>query len=343
MIKEYLQMKSIWISNAADVPNPFVDSVNPMTASPEGPQPDDYGSAAERAELHESLRRSVREICERFPDAYWRKLDAERAYPEEFVRALTEAGFLSALIPEQYGGAGLGIAEASIILEEVNRSGATPAPAMPRCTSWGRCFGTAATRRSSGTFRTSPAVRLRLQAFAVSEPTTGSDTTQMKTMAVRKGDGVRGDRPEGVDLARGAFRPDAADGADDAARAGGQAQRRAVDAARGHAVGRRPWPDHPSDSHDDESRDHRVVLRRPRSAGREPDRRRGQGIPLPARRPQRRADSHCRGVRRRRPMVHRARDRGTRRTGACSAARLARIRACSFRSRARTSTSKRQI
>ena len=79
------------------------------------------------SELHTDLRTAVRELCSRFPDAYWRELDAQEAYPEEFVKALTEAGYLAALIPEELGGSGLGIAEASIILEEVNRSGGNSA------------------------------------------------------------------------------------------------------------------------------------------------------------------------------------------------------------------------
>src|SRR6185369_425826 len=75
-------------------------------------------------ETHSDLRSAVRELCRAFPDAYWRDLDARRAYPDAFVKALTEAGYLAALIPEEFGGAGLGIAEASVIMEEINRSGA---------------------------------------------------------------------------------------------------------------------------------------------------------------------------------------------------------------------------
>jgi acyl-CoA dehydrogenase len=86
--------------------------------------------------LHDSLRQNVREVCRRFPGAYWRDLDARRAYPEEFVSTLTRAGYLAALIPEQYGGAGLGITEAALILEEINKSGANALRAMRRCTSW---------------------------------------------------------------------------------------------------------------------------------------------------------------------------------------------------------------
>ncbi|MDQ3793800.1 MAG: acyl-CoA dehydrogenase family protein, partial [Actinomycetota bacterium] len=78
---------------------------------------------------YEELRSGVREVCERFSDDYWRRLDADRRYPEEFVRAMTEAGYLGALIPEEYGGMGLGISATTIILEEINRSGGNAQPA----------------------------------------------------------------------------------------------------------------------------------------------------------------------------------------------------------------------
>jgi acyl-CoA dehydrogenase len=145
-------------------------------------------STGDQAELHRSLRKSIREISARFPDAYWRRLDAERAYPEQFVRALTEAGYLAALIPAEYGGSGLGIAEAAVILEEINRCGGNAAACHAQMYIMGSLLrhGSDAQKRAylpgiaTGT--------LRLQAFGVSEPTTGSDTTQMKTMAVRHGD-----------------------------------------------------------------------------------------------------------------------------------------------------------
>ena len=76
------------------------------------------------SESHPELRAGVRDLCKNFPDTYWRELDAQRAYPDAFVKALTGAGYLAALIPEEYGGAGLSVAEASIIMEEINRSGA---------------------------------------------------------------------------------------------------------------------------------------------------------------------------------------------------------------------------
>jgi acyl-CoA dehydrogenase len=139
-------------------------------------------------ELHQDLRAAVRELCRAFPDAYWRELDQQRAYPEAFVKALTEAGYLAALIPEEYGGSGLGVGEASIILEEINRSGGNAGACHAQMYTMGTLLrhGSEAQKRAYLPRIASGA--LRLQAFGVSEPTTGSDTTQLKTMAVRKGD-----------------------------------------------------------------------------------------------------------------------------------------------------------
>ena len=141
---------------------------------------------AQSEETHQDLRAAVRDLCRSFPDAYWRELDARRAYPEAFVKALTDAGYLAALIPEEFGGSGLGMAEAAIIMEEINRAAPTRARAMRRCTRWARCCVMARrpeTRDSSKI--ASGALRLRLSGQRAD---TGSDTTQMKTMALRKGD-----------------------------------------------------------------------------------------------------------------------------------------------------------
>jgi acyl-CoA dehydrogenase len=139
-------------------------------------------------DLHKDLRAGVRELCRSFPDTYWRDLDARRAYPDAFVKALTDAGYLGALIPEEFGGSGLGVAEASIILEEVNRSGGNSGACHAQMYTMGTLLrhGSDAQKRSYLPQIASGA--LRLQAFGVSEPTTGSDTTQLKTTAVRKGD-----------------------------------------------------------------------------------------------------------------------------------------------------------
>ncbi len=142
----------------------------------------------DRAESHQQIRAAVRDLCSRFPGEYWRKLDEARAYPEEFVRALTDAGWLSALIPEEYGGAGLGITEASIILEEVNRSGANSGACHAQMYIMGTLLRHGSDAQKRRYLPDIAAGKLRLQSFAVTEPSTGSDTTRLKTMAVRKGD-----------------------------------------------------------------------------------------------------------------------------------------------------------
>ncbi|MCA0205069.1 acyl-CoA dehydrogenase family protein [Pararhodobacter sp.] len=134
------------------------------------------------------IRDAVRALCSQFPDEYHRRIDAERAYPEDFVEALTRAGWMAALIPEEYGGSGLGLTEASVIMEEINRSGGNS----------GACHGqmynmNTLIRHGSEDQRRRYLPRiasgeLRLQSMGVTEPTTGTDTTQLKTTAVRKGD-----------------------------------------------------------------------------------------------------------------------------------------------------------
>jgi len=153
-------------------------------------------TGAQHDDTHQDLRAAVRDLCRSFPDAYWRDLDARRAYPDAFVKALTEAGYLAALIPEEFGGSGLGMAEAAIIMEEINRSGANAGACHAQMYTMGTLLrhGSEAQKREYLPKIASGA--LRLQAFGVSEPTTGSDTTQMKTMATRKGDSfvVRGQK-----------------------------------------------------------------------------------------------------------------------------------------------------
>ncbi len=136
----------------------------------------------------EEIRAGVRALCAQYPDEYFRHIDAERGYPAEFVDALTTAGWLAALIPPQYGGSGLSLAEASVIMEEINRSGGNS----------GACHGqmyvmNVLVRHGTEQQRQHylPKIasgELRLQSMAVTEPTTGTDTTKLKTTAVRKGD-----------------------------------------------------------------------------------------------------------------------------------------------------------
>jgi acyl-CoA dehydrogenase len=139
-------------------------------------------------EPYPEIRSGVRALCAEFPDEYFRKIDAERAYPSAFVDALTKAGWLAALIPQEYGGSGLSLAEASVIMEEINRAGGNS----------GACHGqmyvmNVLVRHGSEAQKRNylPQIAsgaLRLQSMAVTEPSSGTDTTRLKTTAVRKGD-----------------------------------------------------------------------------------------------------------------------------------------------------------
>ena len=134
------------------------------------------------------IRAAVRSLCDRFAGDYWRKLDEERAYPEAFVDALTQAGWLAALIPQEYGGAGLGVTEASVILEEVNRSGGNSAACHAQMYIMGTILRHGSDEQKRRYLPRIATGELRLQAFGVTEPATGTDTTKLKTTAVRKGD-----------------------------------------------------------------------------------------------------------------------------------------------------------
>jgi acyl-CoA dehydrogenase len=138
--------------------------------------------------LHEDLRQGMRQLCGRFPDAYWRDLDKQEAYPTEFVRAMTEAGYLAALIPEQYGGGGVGVTEASIILEEVHRSGGNAAACHAQMYIMGTLLRHGSEAQKDFYLPKIASGELRLQAFGVTEPDAGTDTTQTRTTAVRQPD-----------------------------------------------------------------------------------------------------------------------------------------------------------
>ena len=134
------------------------------------------------------LRAGVREVCAGFPDSYWRELDRKREYPEAFVRAMTEAGYLGALIPEKYGGWGLSLAEASVILEEVNRCGGNAGPSHAQMYVMGTLLKYGSEEQKREYLPKIATGKLRLQAFGVTEPESGTDTTSLRTTAVRKGD-----------------------------------------------------------------------------------------------------------------------------------------------------------
>jgi acyl-CoA dehydrogenase len=138
--------------------------------------------------MHSDLRDAVRELCRRYADEYWRGVDRDHRYPEEFVKALTEAGWLAALIPEDYGGTGLGITEASVILEEIHRAGGNAAACHAQMYIMGTVLRHGSEEQKRRYLPRISSGKLRLQAFAVTEPSSGSDTTKLKTTAVRRGD-----------------------------------------------------------------------------------------------------------------------------------------------------------
>src|SRR5947207_14493247 len=139
-------------------------------------------------EAHQKLRRAVRAVLKGFSDSYWRALDQERAYPEAFVQAMTAAGFLGALIPREYDGLGLGLAEASVILEEVNRCGGNAGTAHAQMYIMGTILRHGSAQQKRAYLPQIARGKLRLQAFGVTEPEAGTDTTRLSTTAVRQGD-----------------------------------------------------------------------------------------------------------------------------------------------------------
>ena len=144
---------------------------------------------------HADIRTAVAELCSRFPGEYWRGLEPD-GYPEEFVAALTAGGWLGVLIPEQFGGAGLGLYAASVVLEEINASGGNAAACHAQMYTMGTILWHGSTEQKQRWLPAIAAGTLRLQAFGVTEPTAGSDTTQIETTAERTGSGyvVRGQK-----------------------------------------------------------------------------------------------------------------------------------------------------
>jgi len=135
----------------------------------------------------DAIRDSVRALCERFPGEYWRDKDQNRAYPSEFVHALTEAGFLAVLIPEEYGGSGLGLRAAAAILEEIHKSGSNGAACHAQMYIMGTILRHGSKAQKTRWLPKIASGDLRLQAFGVSEPTSGTDTLSLRTTAVKKG------------------------------------------------------------------------------------------------------------------------------------------------------------
>ena len=142
-----------------------------------------------RMELdHQDIRDAVRALCATFPPEYHRGIDQKRGYPKEFVNALTEAGWLAAMIPEEYGGSGLGLTEASVIMEEINRAGGNSGACHGQMYNMGTLLRHGSEAQKQRYLPRIASGELRLQSMGVTEPTTGTDTTKIKTTAVRNGD-----------------------------------------------------------------------------------------------------------------------------------------------------------
>jgi acyl-CoA dehydrogenase len=140
------------------------------------------------ADAHQDLREALRDLCGQFDSKYWQEVDDARGYPEAFVNALTEAGWLAALIPTEYGGSGLGLTEASVIMEEINRSGGNAGSCHGQMYNMGTILRHGSSEQKQLYLPKIASGELRLQSMAVTEPTTGTDTTKLKTTAVKKGD-----------------------------------------------------------------------------------------------------------------------------------------------------------
>ena len=137
---------------------------------------------------HQDIRDAVRDLCGEFPAEYFRKIDEERGYPESFVDALTKAGWLAAMIPQEYGGSGLGLTEATVIMEEINRAGGNSGACHGQMYNMGTLLRHGSEAQKQQYLPRIASGELRLQSMGVTEPSTGTDTTKIKTTAVKKGD-----------------------------------------------------------------------------------------------------------------------------------------------------------
>ena len=217
-------------------------------------------------EDYPELRESVRRICEKYPGAYWRGLEDEQAYPTEFVEELTEAGFLASLIPEEYGGSGLPLRAAAVILEEINASGCTASQGHAQMYIMGTLL-----RHGSAEQKAALSAEDRVGRIAAAgvrrhraDHRLRHDKAEDPRGARRQRRPLPRQRPEGVDLARAALRSDAAAGAHDAGRGGQAPHRRAVGVPRRSAREPRQRARNPADRGDDQPQHQRGVLRQSR-------------------------------------------------------------------------------
>ena len=196
-------------------------------------------TAHEQQDEFHDIRDAVAKLCAQFPGEYWRKLDRQMAYPKEFVDALTEAGYLSVLIPEEYGGSGLKLSAAAAILEEIQRAGCNGGGCHAQMYTMGTVLRHGNDAQKAKYLPGIASGELRLQAFGVTEPTSGTDTSSLKTVAQARRRPLRRQRPEDLDQPRRTFRPDDPAGAHHAEGTGQEAHRWPVRVHRRHARGAR--------------------------------------------------------------------------------------------------------
>ena len=254
------------------------------------------------------IREQVQKLCAQYPGEYWRELDVTRTYPTEFVKALTEAGYLSVLIPEEFGGSGLGISAAAAIMEEIQKSGCNGGACHAQMYTMGTLLrhGSPASRRpemaagASPLGRTAPPGLRRDRALERHRHAERCKTTaRARRPAITSSTARRSGpaRAEHSDLMLLLARTTPKDQVETQGR-------RAVGLSGRPARGGRPRRHDPADPHDDQPRHHRGLLRRSGDSGRQPDRRGGQGLPLYPRRHERRAHPDRRRMHRRCPLVH---------------------------------------
>ncbi len=222
---------------------------------------------------HAEIRDAVAKLCRDFPGEYWRALDRERAYPTAFVERLTKDGFLSVLIPEEYDGSGLGLRAATAILEEIHRAGCNGAACHAQMYTMGALLRHGSAEQKARYLPKIASGELRLQAFGVTEPTSGTDTTRIRTFARREGDRyiVNGQkiwisRAEHSDLMLLLCRTTPREEVE-------EDDRRHDGAAGRHARGDRKWPHDPAHPHHAQPRDDRALLRQYAGSRRESHRR----------------------------------------------------------------------
>jgi Acyl-CoA dehydrogenase, N-terminal domain len=161
-----------------------------------------------QSEEFQEIREAMRALCAGFPDQYFRQIDEQRGYPEALVTALIKAGWLAAMIPEEYGGAGLGLSAASVVMEEINRCGGNFGAVRGQIYNMGTLVRNGSAAQKEKYLPRIASGDLRMQSMGVTEPATGSDTTKIKTTAVKKSRPIHYQWPEGLDLPGTAFRFD---------------------------------------------------------------------------------------------------------------------------------------